>query len=170
MRYYLYERPLHPELFDIHMSDRIVRKNFEAQIWVTGCSHVVSLYHDGLSLVEAVADLNGELPAGGRLIELPLRGEKDRQMLHEGKVRYMMSFQVESMSEKVYAATHHDLARQGAKRGMFVPFPMWMTNPPLTPFSYIDFEAAPRRLHVFAFHAFPDDLTLIKVQSIFELT
>lgn len=169
MRYYLHERPLHPELFDIHLGDHVVRKDFEAQIWVTGCSHVISFFYQGLSLVEVLADVDGELPTSGRLIELPFRREKEHGLLHGGKIRYMMNFQVELMSEKVYAATHHDLARQGAKRGLFVPFPMWMTHPPLTPFSYIDYDVTPRSLHVFAFHAFPDDLTLIKVQSIFEL-
>jgi len=169
MRYYLYDRPLHPELFDIHLGDRIVRKNFQTQIWVTGCSHVIGFYHDKVAVVEAMADAESDLPTSGRLVELPFRGEKDHHRLHAEKVRYMMNFQVESMSEKVYAATHHDLARQGAKRGLFVPFPMWMTRPPLTPFSYIDYDATPSHLHVFAFHAFPEDLTLIKVQSIFEL-
>ena len=39
----------------------------------------------------------------------------------------------------------------------------------LTPFTFIDYEAKPTELHVFAFHAFPDDLTIVKTQSIFEL-
>ncbi len=169
MRYYLYQRPLHPELFDIYLGDRIVREDFEAQIWVTGCSHVIGFYHQGVSLVEVLADVDGDQPANGRLMDLPIRGEKEHTRLHSGQVKYMMNFQVESMSEKVYATTHHDIARQGAKRGLFVPFPTWMNNPPLTPFSYIDYDVTPKHLHVFAFHAFPDDLTLVKVQSIFEL-
>ena len=81
----------------------------------------------------------------------------------------MMNFQVEQMSPMVYHKTHHDLAKIGAARGMFVPFPTWMTNPPLTPFTFIDYEAKPSGLHVFAFHAFPDDLTIVKTQSLFEL-
>ncbi|MCK4601239.1 MAG: DUF2617 family protein, partial [Phycisphaerae bacterium] len=81
---------------------------------------------------------------------------------------YMMNFQVESMSPTVYSKTHHDLARLGAQRGLFVPFPMWMTRS-LTPFTYIDYEAKPNQLHVFTFHAFPEDLTVVKTQSIFEL-
>ena len=36
-------------------------------------------------------------------------------------------------------------------------------------YHYIDYDAAPNSLHVFAFHAFPEDLTIIKTQSIFEL-
>ena len=80
----------------------------------------------------------------------------------------MMSFQVETMSPAVYSKTHPDLARSGGRRGLFVPFPMWMTRS-LTPFTYIDYEAKPNELHVCAFHAFPADLTIVKTQSIFEL-
>ena len=72
------------------------------------------------------------------------------------------------MSEAVDSKTHHDLARLGARRGLFVPFPKWMSRS-LTPFTYIDYEAKVNSLHVFAFHAFPDELTIVKTQSIFEL-
>ncbi|MHC4562997.1 MAG: DUF2617 family protein [Planctomycetota bacterium] len=141
LRYFLYDRPLHPELFEIHMGDRLVRRHYQASLWVTGCSHVIGFFAKPRDRDYAVAD----------------------------GIRYMMNFQVESMSERVYAKTHHDLARQGAKRGLFVPFPMWMKHPPLTPFSYLDYDAQARHLHVFAYHAFPDELTLVKIQSIFEL-
>ena len=83
-------------------------------------------------------------------------------------MHYMMNFQAETMSPQVYARTHHNLVRSGAQRGLFVPFPTWMSQG-LTPFTYIDYQAKPNGLHVFAFHAFPEDLTVLKTQSIFEL-
>jgi hypothetical protein len=67
-----------------------------------------------------------------------------------------------------YSRTHHELARQGAHRGLFVPFPTWRSRS-LTPFTFIDYEVRPDQLHVFAFHAFPDDLTMVRTQSLFEL-
>jgi len=103
------------------------------------------------------------------LLELPLRGEKDHECKRAEGINYMMNFQVESMSPAVYSKTHHDLARLGSRRGLLVPFPTWMARS-LTPFSYIDYDAKPNELHVFAFHAFPQDLTVIKTQSIFELS
>ena len=36
LRFYLYERPLHPELFEIFHDHHIVKDSYEAQIWVTG--------------------------------------------------------------------------------------------------------------------------------------
>jgi len=168
LRFYLYNRPLHPELFDIYHDHHVIKKGYEAQIWVTGCTHVIGFYRDRCSLVEAIADADSILPERGQLLELPFRGEHDHERKRAEEIHYMMSFQVESMSPAVYSKTHHDLARLGAQRGLFVPFPMWMTNS-LTPFTYIDYEARPNSLHVFAFHAFPGERTMIKTQSIFDL-
>jgi len=169
LRYLLYDRPLHPELFDIYHDHHIVKHGYEAQVWVTGCTHVVGFFRDDQSIVEVVADDTVELPARGLLREMPFRGERDHEHKRAHGINYMMNFQVESMSPAVYSKTHHDLARLGAQRGLFVPFPMWMSRS-LTPFTYIDYQAKPHQFHVFAFHAFPEELTIVKTQSIFELS
>jgi len=168
LRFYLYNRPLHPELFDIHHDQQITKSAYEARIWLTGCSHVISFFHGSESLVEATVDGTNEMPRQGRLVDLPLRGERDDECRRVEGVNYMMNFQVETMSPAVYARTHQDLSMRGAKDGIFVPFFKWAANS-LTPFSYVDYRAAPRQLHVLAFHALPEELTVVKTQSIFEL-
>ena len=169
LRFFLFNRSLHPELFAIYHDHHVVKSGYEAQIWVTGCTHVIGFYRAGQAIVELIADGSAMLPKRGRLLEMPSRGERDHECSSSDGIGYMMNFQVESMSERVYTRTHHDLARLGARRGLFVPFPAWMTRAPLMPFTFIDYQAKPNTLHVFAFHAFPEDLTIIKTQSIFEL-
>ena len=169
LRFFLYDRPLHPELFDIYYDQAIVKHGYEAQVWITGCSHVISFYRDDLALVEVTADSDSELPQRGLLLELPFRGERDHERSRTDGISYMMSFQVERMSAAVYSKTHQEFARQGGERGLFVPFPMWMVHS-LTPFTFIDYEAKPNELHIFAFHAFPEEMTIVKTQSIFELS
>ncbi|HUT58964.1 MAG TPA: DUF2617 family protein [Phycisphaerae bacterium] len=168
LRYYLYDRPLHPELFEIYHDHHVIKPAYEAQIWVTGCTHVIGFYREKLSMVEVIADADTELSERGRLLDLAFRGERDHERRRAGGINYMMNFQVESMSPTVYSQTHHELARLGTQRGLFVPFPMWMARS-LTPFTYIDYDAKPNELHVFTFHAFPEDLTIVKTQSIFEV-
>ena len=114
------------------------------------------------------ASADALLPQRGVLLEMPFRGEKDHEFKRHDAINYMMNFQVEAMSPAVYSKTHHELARAGARRGLFVPFPAWRSQG-LTPFTFIDFDAKPSELHVFTFHAFPEDLTIVKTQSIFEL-
>jgi len=169
LRFSLYERSLHPELFEIYHDHHIIKKGYEAQIWVTGCTHVISFHRGRSSMVELTADADSILPQRGQLLELPFRGERDHECKRASDINYMMNFQVERMSPAVYSKTHHDLARLGTQRGLFVPFPMWMSNS-LTPFTYIDYDAKVNGLHVFTFHAFPGELTVVKTQSIFELS
>jgi len=169
LRFFLFDRALHPELFEIVHGRSIVKAGYEATIWVTGCSHVIGFHREEASMTQVVADGRLELPQRGRLLDLPFRGEKDHDSRQADGIHYMMNFQVESMSPAVYSKTHHDLARAGARRGLFVPFPASMTDG-LTPFSFLDHEAKPNELHVFAFHAFPDKRIIVKSQSIFELT
>ena len=168
LRFVLYGRPLHPELFDIYHARTVVKSGYEARIWVTGCAHVIGFHREQSTLTQLIADAQSELPSRGKLLEMPFRGEKDHDSQRADGIHYMMNFQMESMSPAVYSKTHHDLARAGMHRGLFVPFPMWMSRG-LTPFTFLDYEAKPNELHIFAFHAFPDDLTIVKAQSIFEL-
>ncbi len=168
LRFFLFERPLHPELFDIYGDVRIKKPGYEAQLWVTGCTHVISFFRDSLSLVEVIASKEIPLPSRGRALSLSFRGEKAHEQKRLDGINYMMNFQTETMNPPVYHNTHQELERQGAKRGLFVPFPMWMSNS-LTPFTFIDYEAKPNELHIMAFHAFPEALTIVKTQSIFEL-
>jgi len=168
LRFYLYDRPLHPELFRIYRDERIARPAYEARIWVTGCSHVIAFFRGNRSLVEVTAGNEIHLPERGLLVELPLKGERDHEFRQTDGIDYMMNFQVETMSPAVYVKSHDDLAARGRRKGLFVPFPSWSTGE-LTPFSYISYQAKPAELHIFAFHALPADLSIVKTQSIFEL-
>ncbi len=169
LTYILFNRPLHPELFQIYHEHRILQPEFEAVVWVTGCSHLVSFYAGPESLTELIVGVDEELPARGLLAEYRMRGEKQHEHLQGGRIHYQMSFQVEVMSRKLYARTHQDLARAASKHGLFVPFPQWRISD-LTPFTFIDYQVTPESLHLFSYHAFPDEMTLVKAQSLFELS
>lgn len=168
LRFLLYDRPLHPEFFDIYHDHRLVKRAYEARIWVTGTSHVITFARGGSVIAEVIAEGQAALPERGRLISLPIKGEKEHQTDHCPGIRYMANFQVETLSPRLYAKAHGDLARHGPEHGIFVPFPQWTVNG-MEPFTYVNYEAKTNQLHVFAYHAFVNELTLIKTQSIFEL-
>ncbi|MCD6378638.1 MAG: DUF2617 family protein [Planctomycetes bacterium] len=169
MRMLLYSRSLHPELFDIYHDHHIIKDAYEAQIWVTGMSHLITFYHNGSALTELLAGSSIELPERGLLAAMKLRGEKDHRIENIGGIAHLISFQVEAMSPKLYERTHLDMIESSRKGGIFLTFPQWTGSHSLEPFTYIDYEAKVDNLHVFAYHAYPDELTLIKTQSIFEL-
>jgi hypothetical protein len=79
----------------------------------------------------------------------------------------MTDFQVEKMSPNLYRQSHSDLERFARNRGVFAQFDNEGSEG-LRPFSYLDFEARRDELHIHAFHAFPDQVTIVKTQSLFD--
>ena len=168
MKLVVYSRPLHPELFEIHHDHRIDQAAYDAAIWITGCAHVVRFSVGPDTVTEVMAEAQDELPERGLVASFQCRGEKQHEYDNGHGLRYQMNLQVEAMSEKLYAQTQDDLTRAAEKGGLLVPFPQWRVND-LTPFCYVDYHVAPRSLQVFAYHAFPEERTIVKTQSVFEI-
>jgi hypothetical protein len=168
LHFYLYQRALHPELFHIHQVQHVDQRRYHAEIWIVGLAHVVTIQYGKNFVTELIADESDVLPKAALATSFRFRGERDHcQNFPEG-LRYMLSSQVEKMSANLFPSSHRDLLRYAQKRGMFVKFNEWEQDG-LAPFTFIDYEAREREFHVHAYHAFPEDLTLLKTQSIFEL-
>ena len=163
----LFQRPLHPELFNIYNKRHLKTDKYETIIWATGCSHVVSVFANDVCLTELISAPGQMLPKRGLVERFRFSGQKNHKCTLSRGLSYMTDFQVEKMSPNLYRKSHIDLERFAKNRGMFVRFPE-LTTGGLEPFSYIDFEARRDELHIHAFHAFPDQVTIIKTQSIFD--
>lgn len=166
---YLYRRALHPELFCVHASKRIKQRLYQADIWVVGLGHVVT-FHAGNRVLTEVATADSDLlPDRGLAHQFRFRGERDHAEQWDNGLSYMLSSQIERMSKQLFQASHADLMRHARRRGLLTTFEEWASNGDLIPFSLIDYEARERELHVDAFHVYPEELTVVKTQSIVEL-
>ncbi len=168
LTFHLYNRAIHPELFEIYRPQQFFQGDYEVIIWITGCSHLISVFHGKDCLTEVIAGPMQILPERGLLKSLAFRGERQHQCEWAKDCKYAINFQVETMSTNLYTAIHKDLVQAARKRGIYVPFPQWAKGK-LAPFSYVDYEARATELQVHAFHAFPDQLTVIKTQSLFSM-
>ncbi|NLX20591.1 MAG: DUF2617 family protein [Phycisphaerae bacterium] len=169
LKFVLYRRPLHPELFCIHESRHLERGTYQADIWVMGLSHVVTVQSAGRCVTEVTTEDIEVLPQNGLVTTFPFRGERDHLEKLDDGMHYILSTQVERMNRNLFHASHRDLMHYGATRGMLVKFENWVHDDNLVPFSFIDWELRDRELHVQAFHSFPADYTILKTQSIFEV-
>ena len=164
----LLDRPAHPELFRIWRSFRVRQGEYQAEVWITGLGHLVTVASRGRFATEIVGRDTGVLPARGVVSRFRLKGERDfEKELFEGW-KYMVSSQVEVMDEGLYKSVHLDLLRHGAKRGVLVTYDEWAEGE-LVPFSLVDHEARHCEFHIHAFHAFPAERTVVKTQSLFEV-
>ena len=163
----LFQRPLHPELFQIYAKRKLKTEKYEALIWITGCTHVVSIFAGDVCLSEIVSVPNQPLPQRGLIGRFQFSGPHSHKCTLSRGVNYMTDFQVERMRTGLYKQSHADLERFARNRGVFVKFPELEVDG-LEPFCYIDFEARQSELHIHTFSAYPDQLTMIKTQSLFD--
>ncbi len=168
MQFCLYQRPVHPELFHIHRVRRIEQNRYHAEVWVVGLAHVVTFQYGDQILTELITENDELLPKAGLATAFRFRGERDHTQSFKDGLRYILSTQVERMTPQLFPATHGDYVHYALNRGLFVSFDEW-EHDGLAPFSFVDFDARDREFHVHAFHAFPEELTLLKTQSIFEI-
>jgi len=168
LQFYLFQRPLHPELFRINQVKRIEQRRYTAEIWIVGLAHVVTLQYGKECLTELITDETEVLPKMGLATSFPFRGERDHAQSFGDDLRYILSCQVERMTPNLFPSSHRDLMKYAQKRGLFVMFDDWEVDG-IAPFTFIDYEAREHEFHVHAFHAFPDSTTLLKTQSIFEV-
>jgi len=168
MHLFVYRRPLHPELFHIYLDKHIERHRYEARIWLVGNRHVVGFYADGQFLTELTANQNDLLPKNGLLHKVSLRRDREYNIDYKSGLSYIISSQVEHMSDNVYRHMHDDMLNFAQKRGLFMTFDHWAKDE-LSPFTFIDYESKPAELYIYTYHAFPQQTTMIRTQSIFEL-
>ena len=164
----LYQRPIHPELFHIYLVKRLRQSRYTAEIWVIGLAHVVIVQAGKQILTELVCEENELLPKKGLATSFRFRGERDHAQSFDDGLKYILSTQVERMTPQLFPATHRDYVHYAKNRGLFVSFDDW-PHDGLAPFSFIDFDARDHELHIHAFHAFPEEQTILKTQSIFEI-
>jgi len=164
----LYQRAIHPEFFQLHKVRRLEQRRYQAEIWVVGLAHVITVQVGDQILTELIAEDHESLPKSGLAASFRFRGERDHTQSFNDGLNYILSTQVERLAPHLFPATHRDYIHYAQNRGLLVTFDDMATDG-LVPFSFVDFDARDHELHIHAFHAFPEELTLLKTQSIFEI-
>lgn len=162
----VYNRALHPELFEVLSSRRVERGDFLLHLWITRSGHVLTWTDGKHQLTEVVASQQDVLPAGG-LLRLHLRGERAADVVGISGVRYQASFQEERLSPEIFLHVHDEIVQDGQREGFFAQLGDG-GRLAVTPVSYINPQARPGSLLVYAFHTFPDEYTVVKTQTLIE--
>jgi hypothetical protein len=155
----LFGRPLHPELFAPCRSRAFDRGSYAGTVTITGSGHVVTWQHGGLMLTEVATGVGEPLPQRRRLLS---------HRIGSGAT-YQTCFQLESIAPELFWSFQEELVAAGSRRGLLHRFEAG-GRLSLGAISWIDVETRPRSLSVQAFHTFPDDLAIVKSQSLFEVS
>ncbi|MCC6492853.1 MAG: DUF2617 family protein [Pirellulales bacterium] len=162
--YQLYGRSLHPELFETYQSRTVERGSYKATVQITSAGHLVCWQYHGLILTEVAAAANHPLPQRRRLMSYRLKGERTDRVDIRAGVSYEMKFSLEPADEEKFAAYQRELSLHATRHGMLQRFE------PSARFgsaalSYVNIDCRDKVLCVQAFHTFPDDCAVLKIQS-----
>lgn len=162
----LYDRPLHPELFDTLAVRRVDHAGDRLIVRITRAGHALTWVRGAACLTEATAGASEELPARGRLAHR-IGGERHGQCQIAPGVRYQVGMQVEVLPPEQFLHVHEELRADATRKGMAFHFrPHHRLG--LSPLGLVIVEALAGCLSVSAFHTFPDELAIVKTQSLIE--
>lgn len=163
----LYDRPLHPEFFEV-LGDRTVsRDGYTLTARLTRTGHVLA-WNDGRThLEEITATSNMELPRSGVRLAYDLQANRNERSDLAGRVRYRISSQLEVLQPEQFLHVHEELALDGARKGLVFHCKTDSRLGP-SPLGVVIVQTVSTGVSVIAFHTFPKDLALIKTQSLIE--
>ncbi len=163
----LYGRPLHPEFFDILALRKIQREDYDLTVLITRTGHVITWENRDVCLTEVTAAADQPLPEKRRLLSYRMRGEQSDSWACAHGISYQMSFQVEVLPLEIFLHVHDEILADGSKRGLLCNFqPNHRLS--LAPLGFVAAEARAGCLILSTFHTFPDELTVVKSQSLIE--
>jgi hypothetical protein len=102
------------------------------------------------------------------LFEQRLKGCRTETVEFESGLRYDVCCNLERLSLSVFLRQHEELVADGPKACLFAEFPGLNRFSP-GPISLIRTEVCRRSIVVHAFHTFPEQLAVVKTQSLVEL-
>lgn len=162
----LFSRSLHPELFEVYRSRTIERELYRVRLDITSSGHVVT-WNSGTAVVSEVATSRQQpLPSKRELFAHALKGNLSEQLDVRGGTSYRTRFSLEAATSNLFFSIQEQLAGQEGPDSIMHTFDSsgricWGA------ISLMHVEARRRSLRIRAFHTFPDDNAVVKVESVF---
>jgi hypothetical protein len=168
LRFVLFSRPLHPELFDVIEERHICRDDYQAIIRITEACHWVTWRYGDLFLTEVLTPANHPLPRKRKLLMCRMGRERTEKIECWDGVVYYASFMTEQVHPSVYVRLQEEMVSGISEHGGLMHRFRGGQRIGPAPLSFIRFEARRNGLLVHAFHSFPDEFAFVKSQSLFE--
>lgn len=162
----LYDRALHPELFQIQGRRKLKSGDYELEAWAMPGGHVLRFDFKSICLTELVTDKDRDLPNSGVITAFLCAGERDYEHRFEKtKTTYMHTVQSESLSENLYRSTFKELLEFAGESGALTF--QWEDDHGKN-LTIIDLQRYSREAHAQAYHCQANGGVVLRTQSIFE--
>ncbi len=164
----LYDRAIHPELFDIHATKRIEGHGWLAVVSICAGGHVIELRTKNGSATELAIPAMLKTPDRGLTAGHKLGASRDWTASLAGGVRAYFSAHVDAVDSVAFRNLEQELtldARRSAISHQFFGAGRLQSGP----LSVIRHESLTHGVMFHAFHTFPGNSAILRTQSLYEL-
>ncbi|MBX3445082.1 MAG: DUF2617 family protein [Planctomyces sp.] len=163
----LYERAIHPELFDVFAATRSSGRDWSADIRVSVAGHIVEFRGAGQNVTEVTGPVSLSLPERGLCVGHRLGGSKDWTFSLESGLKVHFSAHVEAVDPEVFRNLDQELSLDARDATLSHRFPGGHRLQP-GPLSVIQIESLTHGVLIHAFHTFPENFAVLRTQSLYE--
>lgn len=162
----VYDRPLHPELFELRKRRSIEHAGYDLEAWLMPGGHAVRFERHGSCITELVTDVETGLPDTGVVAAFLCAGERDFDTSFDRvKMGYMTTVQTEQLSENLFLATYEEMRDYAREVDALIHEWEDASGPGL---SVLDVQRFSKEMHVQSYHLVPTGGIVLRTQTIFE--
>lgn len=164
----VFGRTLHPDWFGVRAHRRIAHTMWEADLRIIEGGHAILWACGPVRISEVLSGPQTALPEAGLLFHSNVRNERTTSIRPAPGVEYQTCFAVERLDHEVFGHLAAELTL--STRGNALTHRARVGTSRLLPegLSRIEMEIIPRGLAVQAYHTFPEERAIVRVQSLFE--
>jgi len=162
----VFERSVHPELFDTVGETTVKLKGAVATLRLGRHGHMLEYRTKNSTVTEIATSKFAPLPTLLCMIDRRLIGYRTH-MVETRDVRYHCSYQLESAPADIYLTLHRELETDSQTSTLAIALPGSSTSSPEC-LSLLKCDLLPEGLVVHAFHTFPDNGAVLRIQTLFE--
>lgn len=164
---FLYQRALHPELFELHIRRTDRHGDYEVESWLINGGHLVRFRVEDQVLAEVVLEQADHLPETGLVYALPCLGEKEYEMEPVAGMGYVTTIQTEILSDNLFTATYHEMQDFARESGAVSR--EWADEDNAFSLSILDTQKYRKEFHLQSYHLLGKLNLVLRTQSIFEI-
>lgn len=162
----VYERSVHPELFETVSETRVQVGNAQATLRLGRNGHLLEYRTQHSTLTETATSKFAPLPTQMCMVDRRLIGYRTHTV-ETKDVRYHCSYQLEEAPADIYLTLHRELETDARTSTLAIALP---GSSPASPdcLSLLKCDLLPEGFVIHSFHTFPDNGAVLRIQTLFE--
>jgi hypothetical protein len=168
LQLHVFRSVVSPDWFTVRASRRVSRTSWEADVRIIEGGHAITWGSGAFRFNEILVGCENPIPENGRMFYSGVKRERSTRLAPDPRIEYQSCFEAERLDAEVFAHLSQEILLDAAPADIFHRFTPPSRMAP-APVSRLHIEARGKGLSVQAFHTFPEERTIVRVQSLFEV-